>query len=53
MNVYNEGKEIQEFRKETELQVLNSLRNAADAEQMRTWAKKTFGVNWTQSVLGF
>ncbi len=52
VTVYNDASKIPGMLKQTESTVLNNLKNAADAEPMRVWVKKTYGEEWAKTVLG-
>ncbi|MFH1358712.1 MAG: hypothetical protein ABIH37_02390 [archaeon] len=53
MGVFQAGRKISQFQSSQQETLYNNLKSAREAENMRTFARQTFGSDWTRKVLGF
>jgi len=53
MRLFNAGRTMSQFSWATQDTYATSLRTAADANDLRAFARATWGTDWCQRVLGF
>ena len=53
MNLFNEGRTMTQFTWTHQDDYAHALRTSADADDLRTFARTTWGADWCQAVLGF